>query len=76
MRRDYGRGIATGATIRAALRATGSRRPKRLLLAVPIGPTDGLAVFRREAGEVVYLENYEIFEAIGLQRRSCSAVRR
>ena len=31
-------GIATGATMKAALRATGSRRPFKLVLAVPVGP--------------------------------------
>ena len=33
-------GIATGATTRAALRATRMRNPKRLVLAVPVAPTD------------------------------------
>ena len=31
-------GIATGATTRAALRATRSRKPKKLILAVPVAP--------------------------------------
>ena len=33
-------GIATGATTRAALRATRQRQPKRLVLAVPVAPTE------------------------------------
>ena len=33
-------GIATGATTRAALRATRMREPKRLVLAVPVAPTE------------------------------------
>ncbi|MFZ2142341.1 MAG: phosphoribosyltransferase family protein, partial [Xanthobacteraceae bacterium] len=49
-------GIATGATMRAALRATRLRKPKKLILAVPVAPTDSLAVMRREADEIVCLE--------------------
>lgn len=59
-------GIATGATIRAALRATRMRNPKKLVLAVPVGPTSTLAEVRSEADEVVCLEDYEPFGAIGL----------
>ena len=46
-------GIATGATTRAALRATRLRNPKKLVLAVPVAPTDSLAVMRQEADDVV-----------------------
>ena len=35
-------GIATGATTRAALRATRMREPKKLVLAVPVAPTDSI----------------------------------
>ena len=59
-------GIATGATTRAALRATRMRNPKKLVLAVPVAPSDCLAEMRREADEVVCLEDYQPFEAIGL----------
>jgi len=59
-------GIATGATTRAALRATRTREPKRLILAVPVAPTDTLAAMREEADDVVCLEDYEFFGAIGL----------
>src|SRR6516225_3307329 len=58
-------GIATGATIRAALRATRMRNPKKLVLAVPVAPTDSLSVMRAEADDVVCLENYSAFGAIG-----------
>ena len=59
-------GIATGATTRAALRATRLRRPKELVLAIPVAPTDALAAMRQEADHVVCLEDYEPFGAIGL----------
>jgi putative phosphoribosyl transferase len=58
-------GIATGATTRAALRATRARNPSRLVLAVPVAPTAGLAAMREEADEIVCLEDYESFGAIG-----------
>lgn len=59
-------GIATGATTRAALRATRMREPKKLVLAVPVAPTSSLPPLREEADEVVCLEDYEPFGAIGL----------
>ena len=59
-------GIATGATMRAALRATRMRNPKRLVLAVPVGPTDSVAAMRQEADDVVCLEDHTSFGAIGL----------
>jgi len=58
-------GIATGATTRAALRATRMREPKKLILAVPVAPTESLAAMQEEADEVVCLEDYESFGAIG-----------
>ena len=58
-------GIATGATTRAALRALRLRGPKRLILAVPVAPTETLAAMREEADEVVCLEDYDDFGAIG-----------
>jgi putative phosphoribosyl transferase len=58
-------GVATGATTRAALRATRARKPKKLILAVPVAPTDSLATMQKEADEVVCLEDYESFGAIG-----------
>lgn len=58
-------GIATGATTRAALRATRMRNPKRLVLAVPVAPSENLAAMREEADDVVCLEDYADFGAIG-----------
>lgn len=62
-------GIATGATTRAALRATRMRNPKKLILAVPVAPTESLAAMREEADEVVCLEDHELFGAIGFYYR-------
>ena len=58
-------GIATGATTRAALRATRMRNPKRLVLAVPVAPSDSLSELRREADDIVCLEDHPMFGAIG-----------
>jgi len=58
-------GIATGATTRAALRATRIRKPGKLVLAVPVAPTDTLAAMRQEADDVICLEDHEFFGAIG-----------
>ena len=59
-------GVATGATTRAALRATRMREPKRLVLAVPVAPTETLAELQEEADEIICLEHHELFGAIGL----------
>jgi predicted phosphoribosyltransferase len=58
-------GVATGATMRAALRAVRKRNPKTLVLAVPVAPTSALRTLRAEADDVICLEHYEEFGAIG-----------
>lgn len=58
-------GVATGATTRAALRAVRRERPAKVVLAVPVAPTETLAELRDEADEVVCLEAYPAFGAIG-----------
>jgi predicted phosphoribosyltransferase len=59
-------GIATGATTRAALQAIRMRKPSKLVLAVPVAPTESLKELRGEADEIICLEDYEDFGAIGL----------
>lgn len=59
-------GIATGATTRAALQAIRIRKPSKLVLAVPVAPTDTLSKLQDDADEIVCLEDYENFGAIGL----------
>jgi putative phosphoribosyl transferase len=49
-------GIATGSTMRVALRAVRRRNPARLVLAVPVAPPDTLAVLGQDADEAVCLE--------------------
>jgi putative phosphoribosyl transferase len=67
-------GIATGATTRAALSAVRARKPKELVLAVPVAPPATLEALRDAADEIVCLETPEPFDAIGLFYRDFSQV--
>ena len=58
-------GIATGATMLAALRATRRRKPGRLVLAVPVAPQHTLRKLRREVDETVCLDTPADFFAVG-----------
>lgn len=58
-------GIATGATVAAALRAVRHRRPARVILAVPVAAPDALARLSAEADEIVCLQAPEEFYAVG-----------
>lgn len=58
-------GIATGATTLVALRSVRKRQPKKLVLAVPVAPTSTLDELAGEADEIVCLQSYEPFYAIG-----------
>lgn len=59
-------GIATGATMRAAIAGLRKRGPKMIVVAVPVAPSDTIERLRREADEVVCLEEPAPFHAIGL----------
>ena len=41
------------------------RSPKKLVLAVPVAPTSKVAELRSEADDVICLEDYKSFGAIG-----------
>jgi putative phosphoribosyl transferase len=58
-------GIATGGTVRAALKGLSRARPARLILAVPVAPADTIERLRTEADEVVCLLTPEPFYAVG-----------
>jgi putative phosphoribosyl transferase len=58
-------GIATGGTMRAALRAIRARGPRRLVLAVPVGALHTLASMRPDADEVVCLYADPYLSSIG-----------
>ena len=58
-------GIATGATMRVALRAVRRRNPGHLVLAVPVAPPRAIAALAHEADEVVCLVAPRGFVAVG-----------
>lgn len=58
-------GLATGATMIAALHGLRARKPARLICAVPVAPPDTLEKVRQMADEVVCLEAPEFFQAVG-----------
>ncbi|MFD7702324.1 phosphoribosyltransferase [Streptomyces caelestis] len=58
-------GLATGSTARAALRALRAQGPGRLVLAVPVGAREGVALMRAEADEVVCPHEPAAFMAVG-----------
>ncbi|MDQ7841163.1 MAG: phosphoribosyltransferase [bacterium] len=58
-------GIATGATLIAALRAVRAMAPAHLVAAVPVAPPESVARMAREADEVVCLSAPEFFQAVG-----------
>src|SRR5271165_5961898 len=57
-------GIATGATMRAALRAVRRRNPAWLVLAVPVAPPESLRRLAEEADETICLHAPEYFAAV------------
>jgi putative phosphoribosyl transferase len=59
-------GIATGGTMRAAIRAVGKRRPARLILAVPVASPDVITALAQQVDEVVCLYQPHPLFAVGL----------
>lgn len=57
-------GIATGATVFVALGWIKKQKPKRIIVAVPVGPRDTIERLSKMA-EVVVLHDPEIFGAVG-----------
>ncbi|HHW91432.1 MAG TPA: phosphoribosyltransferase [Firmicutes bacterium] len=58
-------GVATGATLRAALRMVRGKGARSLVLAVPVGPPETIAALGREVDELVCLATPENFYAVG-----------
>ena len=58
-------GIATGSSVRAALRGVRRQKPKRLILAIPVAPAESIEALRSDADEIVCLETPEDFFAVG-----------
>lgn len=58
-------GIATGGTMKAALRGANKNDPAWLVLAVPVAPPSVVADLGSECDEVICLDTYEPFGAVG-----------
>jgi predicted phosphoribosyltransferase len=59
-------GLATGATMRAAVAALRALGPARIVVAVPVGAPETCDEFRAEADEVVCALTPSPFDAVGL----------
>jgi putative phosphoribosyl transferase len=58
-------GLATGATMRAAVKALRQRGAAKIVVAVPVGPPDTCKEFEDVADEVVCASAPEFFQAVG-----------
>ena len=58
-------GIATGATLRAALQALRPRGAARIILAVPVAPEDARAEFTPLVDQMICLSEPEFFSSVG-----------
>ncbi|WP_239470701.1 phosphoribosyltransferase [Archangium violaceum] len=65
-------GLATGSTMRAAVRALKQSGPARIVVAVPVASAEACQAFEHEADEVVCLETPKPFRAVGLWYRDFS----
>lgn len=59
-------GIATGATVKAALRGVRQNKPLRLILAVPVAPPETLTELASECDEIVCLLAPRFFHAVSM----------
>jgi predicted phosphoribosyltransferase len=67
-------GLATGATMRAAVAACGAQAPRRVLAAVPVAPAETAAAFLRDGIELVAALVPETFVAVGAWYRDFAPV--
>jgi predicted phosphoribosyltransferase len=58
-------GLATGATMSAAVAALKQLAPAKVIVAVPVGSPESVAMLRRQCDEVVCLQAPEGFRAVG-----------
>lgn len=67
-------GIATGATVRAALAGLKSQDPARIVLAVPVAPPDTVQALRGDVDHLICLDTPRAFQAVSLHYRSFDQV--
>lgn len=58
-------GVATGYTLLAAIRSLQEKTPAKLVLAIPVGPPDTLAMLEKEVDDLIFLEAPVHFSAVG-----------
>jgi len=58
-------GLATGATMRAAVKALRQRGVAKIVVAVPVGPPDTCREFEDQADETICASAPEFFQAVG-----------
>lgn len=58
-------GLATGATMRAAVKALRQREAAKIVVAVPVGPADTCHEIEEQADETICLSTPEFFQAVG-----------
>lgn len=59
-------GLATGATMQAAVMALRQQHPAKMVVAVPVAASETCAAFEREVDEVICAETPQMFRAVGL----------
>ncbi len=59
-------GIATGATMLAAIKSAKAKKAKKVIAAVPVIAFDTLQKIEKEADKVIYLDAPQYFSAVGL----------
>ena len=62
-------GVATGTTMRAALKALRRRQPAGLVLAVPVAPRETIDALRPDVDQIVCLAEPDPFYAVGAHYR-------
>jgi putative phosphoribosyl transferase len=65
-------GLATGASMLAAVSALRQRKPASIVVAIPVAPSDTVQRLKQEADEVVCLATPEPFSAVGRWYREFS----
>ncbi len=58
-------GLATGATMKAAIHSAKGRHAKKIIVAVPVAPAETIEKLRKEADEIVCLDIPAFFGAVG-----------
>lgn len=58
-------GLATGATMKAAIHSAKGKKAKKVIVAVPVAPAETIEKLRKEADEIICLDMPVFFGAVG-----------